>query len=249
VHVRINHEQVPILVLWQHGTQCAFLSLIKGVLTFIKCPYNAVELSYPVVPESRQFSISNVVADFKAAKQATPTAQYALNHLEEYRNMATAPQSAPNAAPWPASLAAGANVEESTAASPAKGRSRAAKTPAAPAKAAKAPAKAPAAPAKAAKAPAKAANTTPSDGEESGRGRPSPYAGMKIKPLVKNAAATTLRAGSLRAVRLDLVLKCKTADEALALKFDFEEDGETYEYGVDTGNLKGMVNREHIQIV
>lgn len=70
------------------------------------------------------------------------------------------------------------------------------------------------------------------------------YAGKTIKVLVKNIEETGLREGSLRAKRLELVMKCKTTDEALAKTFKVEG----VEHGIDGSNLRGMVERGHISL-
>lgn len=88
---------------------------------------------------------------------------------------------------------------------------------------------------------AKAAKTAAA----AGAGRPSPFAGKKVKGLVKSAAEAQLREGSLRALRLDVVLKCATADEALTKTVT--ADGEQLPIG--SNHLAFMAEKKWVQFV
>lgn len=87
----------------------------------------------------------------------------------------------------------------------------------------------------------KTAAAAPSKGD---RQRASKFTDKTIKGLVKNAAATKLRPGSIRAAFLDFVLKAKNTNDVLGKTVKVK--GKLHE--ITAVNLKGMVARKHIAL-
>jgi hypothetical protein len=233
MHVRTRPDGRIALVLNTKDTQCTFIALYDKV-EFLVAPIFAVEHDFTDRLTSKEYPVDRAVdyfLDLCNKHGATERATYALTHIEEYENMATAAApaaAAPAAAPWPANLAAKAANGTAPAAKPAK----AAKTPAkAPAKAAPAPKAAKAAtkaPAKAAPTP-KAAKAAPAAKAAGGapKGRKGQYAGMSISRTAKtDEMMETIRDGTIRQALMKAIIKAKTVDGVIGTVVQTKEGKE-----------------------